>query len=464
MKKIVASVGLVALGASGIQTTSAQVLGTPDASKPWSVSATLRGFYDSNTATVPDNAVLPPGEKKQSYGYEVSPAAALNWSVEQTTVTLGLLYAFRYYENPPPGTVDHVEQVFTFTAGLEHTFNECLKARVNDSFVIGQEPDLLRAGNTMSTFQRVSGDNIRNFGSIGADYQMTPQIGIGAGYDNSLYDYKADASGSYAGMGADVDPATGNIIPTTAGTLNRIENRFHLEGLYQIKPETKALLGYQFTDFDYTGDEFIGGNEAFDTLNSLLTGAPLGSTLVKSDSRNSREHTGYLGLIHNFSPDLSGSIRGGASYTDYFNDPTSSSKVTPYVNLSMRYTYAPESYVEGGFSYDRNPSDVVGVAGPNGSTSFTLDAQSAVVYATVNHRITPHIFGTVIGQYQNSKYNGGAADGDSDNFFLAGVQLQYLFNRYVSAHVGYDFDRLDSDLPNRSFSRNRVYIGVTATY
>ena len=159
---------------------------------------------------------------------------------------------------------------------------------------------------------------------------------------------------------------------------------------------------------------------------------------------------------------MSGSIRAGASYTEYYNDPNADSQTTPYVNASLRYTYAPQSYVEGGFSYDRNPTDVVGVS-TAGGTSFTLDAESAVVYATLNHRITPELFGSVIGQYQNSKYNGGAADGQSEDFFLVGVQLEYRFNQYLAAHAGYDFDRLDSDL-GRSFSRNRVYIGVTASY
>jgi hypothetical protein len=458
MKKIVASVGLVALGASGIQTTSAQVLGTPDATKPWSLGVTLRGFYDNNTATVPDNTVLPPGEKKQSWGYEVSPQAALIWSVEQTTVNLGFLYSLKYYENRPPGsTGSHADQAFTFTAGVDHTFSERLKARVNDSFVIGQEPDLLRAGNTFSTFQRVSGDNIRNYGSIGADAQITPKIGVGAGYDNSYYDYKDTATGSYAGKGIEFDPnpasIPGTVLPTTAGLLNRIENRFHLEGLYQILPETKALVGYQFTDVDYYGGEWISGNV-------LLPGL---FPLVASDSRNSREHTGYLGLIHNFSPQLSGSIRAGASYTEYYNDSNADNQTTPYVNANLRYTYAPESYVEGGFSYDRNPTDVVGVQTLNG-TSFTLDAESAVVYGTVHHRITSQIYGSVIGQYQSSKYNGGAADGKTDNFFLVGLELEYRINPFLSAHAGYDFDRLDSDLQFRSFSRNRVYFGVTASY
>ena len=455
MKKIVASVGLVALGASGIQTTSAQVLGTPDATKPWSLDVTLRGFYDSNTGTVPDGVTLPPGEKKQSYGYEVSPSAAILWSVEQTTLSLGFLYSLKYYENRPPGsTGSHADQAFTFTAGVDHTFSERFKARVNDSFVIGQEPDLLRAGNTFSTFQRVSGDNIRNYGSIGADAQITPKLGVGAGYDNSYYDYSDTATGSYAGKGVSTDPL-GNVIATTAGLLNRIENRVHLEGLYQILPETKALIGYQYTDVDYNGGEWISGN--------VLLNAFFGTPLVASDARNSRENTGYLGLIHNFSPQFSGSIRAGVSSTSYYNDSSASDKTTPYVNLSLRYTYAPQSYVEGGFSYDRNPTDVVGVS-TGGGTSFTLDAESAVLYATVHHRLTGDLFGSVIGQYQSSTYNGGAADGKTDNFYLVGLELEYRFNPFISCHAGYDFDRLDSDLQFRSFSRNRVYIGVTASY
>jgi len=456
MKKIVASVGLVALGASGIQTTSAQVLGTPDASKPWSLDLTLRGFYDSNTGTLPENTTLPPGEKKQSYGYEVSPSAAINWSVEQTTLNLGFLYSLKYYENRPPGsTGSHADQVFTFTAGVDHTFSERFKARVNDSFVIGQEPDLLRAGNTFSTFQRVSGDNIRNYGSIGADAQITPKLGAGAGYDNSYYNYNDTATGSYAGKGVSTD-GIGNVIPTTAGALNRIENRFHLEGLYEILPETKGLIGYQFTDFDYNANEWIGGN--------VLLNALLGVPLVASDSRNSRENTGYLGVIHNFSPQFTGSIRAGASYTEYPNDSNAGNKTTPYVNATLRYSYAPESYVEGGFSYDRNPTDVVGLQTGTGGTSFTLDSESAVVYGTVHHRLTGQLYGSVIGQYQNSKYNGGAYNDKSDNFFLVGLQLEYRINQYFSTHVGYDFDRLSSEIPNRSFSRNRAYIGVTASY
>src|SRR5512139_1408120 len=174
MKKLVASVGLVALGAAGIQNACAQALTGPDSTKPWSVALTLRGFYDDNTQTIPNDVDI---DDRGSFGFEVSPSAALIWSMQQTTINLGMLYSLKYYDQLPTGYEGHDSQAFTFTASVDHSFNERMKARVADSFVIGQEPDLLRAGNTFSTFQRVDGDNIRNYGSIGFDDQLTPTIG-----------------------------------------------------------------------------------------------------------------------------------------------------------------------------------------------------------------------------------------------------------------------------------------------
>ncbi len=448
MKKIVASVGLVAIGASGIHTASAQSLGSPDASKPWSVSATLRGFYDDNPATIPNNVTLPPGTHRDSLGFEVSPAAALNWSVDQTTVTLGALYSFMHYDHIPLNATGHNDNTFTFNAGLTHAFNEQVSARVSDSFVIGQEPDVLRAGNTFSTFQRVSGNNIRNYGMIGLDAQLTPDVGLSAGYDNAFYDYKDRGVGEIA-----LSPTTTLFEPSLAGALNRIENRAHIEANYQIMPETKALIGYQFTDIDYNANEIIGGvYDPFLGINSV----------VYSRSRDSREHTGYVGAEHNFSPEFKGAVRVGASYTEYYNDPSVSATWTPYVNATLKYNYAPQSYVMGGFSYDRNATDVVGAGLPD---TTTLDAESAVVFLTLNHAITPQLFGSIIGQFQNSIYHGGTFNNTDEQYYLLGLDLEYRFNQYFSAHVGYNYDRLESNSAlNRTFDRNRVYIGVTATY
>jgi hypothetical protein len=444
MKKIVASVGLAALGASTLPSASAQSLAAPDASKPWSIAATLRGFYDDNTATLPNDVAPPPGQHRGSFGFEVSPSANLVWSPqEQTTLSAGVLYSMMYYDNTPPNSADHIDQSLTANLSLTHAFNEELKGSASDSFVWGQEPDLLRAGNAFATFQRISGDNYRNYASLALDAQVAPKVGINLGYDNTWYHYQAS--------GATADPFTGIIIASPAGVLNRVENRGHVEALYELLPETKALVGYQFTDVNFTGDEYIGG---YATFFGLLYP-------VVSNQRNYREHTAYVGLEQTFTPQLTGSVRAGASYTDYYNDPNTSSSWAPYALASLRYAYSHASYVEVGFSYDREATDVVGLFGNAG---FTTSAESAVVYGTVNHQLAPNLYGSLMAQFQNNIYQGGIYNNDTDQFFLVGLDLEYRFNPNFSAHVGYDYDRLDSQIAFRAFDRNRVYIGVTASY
>src|SRR5436190_1738437 len=105
MKRIVASVGLLAVGASAVQAATAASLSTGTPVKPWSGSATLRGFYDDNVGTAPDGF-----EHIKSFGFEVKPGFDLNWSVEQTTLTLEYRYSFRYYDKTPPGNSEKYDQ------------------------------------------------------------------------------------------------------------------------------------------------------------------------------------------------------------------------------------------------------------------------------------------------------------------------------------------------------------------
>ncbi len=89
MKKIVASVSLVAVSASGLQAGVLPGM-TAESGKPWSVSATLRGFYDDNINTT--------AQKQGSFGYEISPALMFSFPMEQTTVSFGAIYSAKYYE------------------------------------------------------------------------------------------------------------------------------------------------------------------------------------------------------------------------------------------------------------------------------------------------------------------------------------------------------------------------------
>src|SRR6266853_932453 len=246
MKKIVASVGLFAVGASGVQAASITAL-TVEGAKPWSIAATLRGFYDDNINTAPDGDF-----RKSSFGFEVSPSLGLNWSVEQTTMSLNYVYAFRYYDRKPNLNADHYDQTHTFNAQLTHNFSERYVLAVSDSFVIGQEPDLLRTGALLDAgFQRVPGDNIRNYGQIKFNAQLSRLFGLELGYQNSYFNYADDAPTS-------VDLNTGGLIVSRSALLDRIEHYVHIDGRWTVQPETVAVLGYQYGQVDYTGNQVIG--------------------------------------------------------------------------------------------------------------------------------------------------------------------------------------------------------------
>src|SRR5262245_29284403 len=117
MKKIVASVGLLALGASSLQAYDWSDF-VAESTKPWTVGLTLRGFYDDNINDWPDNQPLPYKNgvsgsryKKESWGFEVNPSILFDWKMEQTSLSLGFNYSMKWYQNEPVNNADNIDQV-----------------------------------------------------------------------------------------------------------------------------------------------------------------------------------------------------------------------------------------------------------------------------------------------------------------------------------------------------------------
>lgn len=456
MKRIVASVGLVALGAASVY---GQAEGP--AAKWWSASATLRGFYDDNANTAPDG-----GNRRGTFGYQVSPSVGVSVGNEQTSFSADYTYSFQYYEQRLSSPVvnpvtlrkfypDKYDQDHEFNLALNHAFTERYRIKIGDRFVVGQQPDALRTGNFITTPFRVPGDNYANSGTITFNADITPIFGVEVGYNNNLYDYAADkfATGTAIynvhGIGV-LGPA---VSPSTAGLLNRLENYAHIDGRWNVTPDTVGILGYQYGDVAYTGDQLIG--YLIDPTGSVFTPQ-------NSDVRNSRSHTAYLGVEHAFNPELNAAAKVGASYYDYYNDPTTTASFGPYAMASLSYQYRPDSFVRVGFQESRTSTDIVG----DNNGQFIHDMEASVVFANVRHRIAPHLYGGLNATFQHSTFNGGdpTVDGKSERFLQAGADLEYQFNPHFSTHVGYDYDQLASDLANRDYHRNKVYMGVTASY
>jgi hypothetical protein len=436
MNKIIASVGLVALGAANVQAQNAM---SSPAAKWWNVSATVRGFYDDNV-----NAVHNPTSADRVWGFEVKPKIGVTWSDDQTIVSADYAYSFLHYDKKPFGNTHRYDQDHTFNAAVTHAFSERYTIQAHDSFVIGQEPDALRHDAAFHTPFRIAGDNIVNYGGLVFNAELTRLLGLEVGYDNAFYDYTDKLEVNKNIIGGLVGSAS------LSGLLDRDEQLPHIALTWQALPDTTVRAGYRFGWTKYTGYEVIAGPSAVPVDHSV--------SVISSD-RDVRSHTLYAGLDHKFNPNFYGSVEAGASYYDYYRiDETSWG---PYARLSLTDMYMPESTVTVGFQEGRAATDQLGAAPSR--TDIVRDQETSTVFANVHQRIVPKLFANLNGSFQNGIFKGGTLNNDTERFYEFGANLEYVFNPHISAMVGYDFDRLDSEV-GRSYTRNKFYIGATASY
>lgn len=435
MKKLFISAGLVALGAAGLQTAMAGDIASPNL---WNVGATLRGFYDDNYNIS--------GNGKGSFGAEVLPSVSFHEPLQQTDMGIRYTYGLYYYQDRQDMGLDAFDQTHQVDLWLDHAINERWHAKLTDTFAAGQEPELLSPnpviGNPIP--YRLNGDNISNHGTIVLSTDWTRQFSTALNYNNNFYNY--DNQGTTV---ASLQNGSG---ASLAAILNRIEQGVSLDFKWHIQPETTAFIGYEFSWVNYTGNEPIA------IYTPVYTPVP---TIYKSSARDSRTQYGYLGVEHQFTANLTGTVRGGASYTDNYADPLyPSTSWAPYADLSISYTYIPGSYVQLGVTQDISASDRVQ---PDSSGHLTQYQKNTVVYVDVNHKITQKLTGTVIGRMQYNTYEGGAAGSLDQTDYSVGVNLNYRISQHFSADAGYNYDDVVSQVGG-GYDRNRVYLGLSANY
>lgn len=439
MKKFFVSAGLVAIGAAALESAMADEVTGP---KYWNVGATLRGFYD-------DNYNITGAKGKGSFGVEVSPTVSVHVPLQQTDLGLRYTYGAYYYQDRQDAGVNPFDQSHEVDLWVNHAFNERWKAKINDTLAVGQEPELLAGPNIVAgiaTPYRVNGNNIANHGNAELDTQWTRLLGTSLSYANNLYLY--DFSGTQV---TPIGLMTGNINgPSLAGTLNRDEHNIALDLNWTLQPETIVFAGYEFDWYDYTGNEPI----AIVVVPKVYT--------YKSGDRDTRVHKIYLGLSEQFSPNLSATVRAGGSYDDAYADPLfPNANWSPYASISAAYTYLPGCYVQLGFDHDISATDQVA---PDSSGHITQYSESSVVYLDVSHRITRKLTGAVIGRVEYDTYQGGLASNNDSTDYGVGVNLNYQFTSHFSMDAGYNYDTVVTDITGYSYSRNRVYLGLTANY
>ena len=436
MKKFFISVGLLAAGTASLQADYAPGLDSMQDTKIWNVSATLRGFYDDNFITAPN------GDKQGSAGFEVSPSVGLYVPLQQTEIGLRYTYGMYYYQTRENQGNDPIDQSHQVDFWVDQAFSERWQATMHDTMAIGQEPQLLNLGGVPSSEPyRINGNNLANNANVALTTDWTRLFSTVLTYNNAYYDYQ-DAGTTEEGL------YFGTQTASQSALLNRVDQSVALDLQWSVAPETIALIGYSFDWVVYTGNQPLYYN-------------PYTENFDFSNSRNNYSDIAYVGLQRNLLPNLNVSAKVGAQYTVSENDSSSPAFVTPYVVSSASYTYAPGSYVQLGFNHMQNATYVLAATSTG---KITQSQQSSVISASVNHQITAKLMGSVIANIQLSTFNQGAYNNDLDQMYGLGLNLTYAFNQHFSTEVGYNFDDLQSDVPDNGYSRNRVYLGVTAAY
>jgi hypothetical protein len=93
MNKLVVSVGIIALGSSVLPAVETGALNAQQTKKAWSVSASLRGFYDDNFNSATGAA------KQSSTGVEVRPSVDFGVAGEQSSFNVGYDLTARYFRS-----------------------------------------------------------------------------------------------------------------------------------------------------------------------------------------------------------------------------------------------------------------------------------------------------------------------------------------------------------------------------
>jgi hypothetical protein len=338
---------------------------------------------------------------------------------------LSYQYSLQYYEDREPRT----DQSHDVSLTLNRKLSERVEVRVRDRFRKMQEPEVVEAtvtegiaGERVVT-RRLRNDRDYNVLSPAVTVTITPRVNATAAYENIWVDYE-DRDVSITG--------------------DRVEQSGSLSTSYVFSSKTYVTAFYRYQDNNYDSDE------------------------IKVDSTS---NVATLGVTHQFSPTLTGSVQAGAewrAFADYTRTEadgteervTGQKQTSPYINASLRaplsqtlstelgYTYRIEETTQAAFLSQELQSVYLGI-----SQSFT-DRFSAVFNATFD-------FGTFY--TDEARFPDIASDFNEQTLMFALV-LRYKIKANWHAEVGWRFTDADSDFAGNSYRRNRTFIGISAIF
>ena len=364
----------------------------PEQEQGKELTLTLRGgiSHDSNIFGSATGEI-------SSMVYEVAPKVAFNSSLSAQTFA-SAFYALTYdhfQDRPGDKNLDSHE----FNARLDHSFSQVTSLHVADDYSINRNPESLLSGVTLNTDQSFK----RNTFDARFLTNLDPKIG---------------AAGTFQAVNYTYDDAS------LANELDHSEELYSLAFSYSLLPETKAVGEYRHQDILYR------------------TG---GSTKDK--------HSDFLigGVDYAVAERLTASGRLGYEWRKREGQPNANA---PYVELDLKYDYAPQSYVTAGYVYTFEENSNIAVYNDTRVNRFQVGVQ---------HALSALLIASGSVSYAPSKLQGRGTNPDvSETTTRFGFALTYVAAKNWQVTASYDYDDINSDDPTRG--QNRARTGVSATF
>jgi len=350
-----------------------------------------------------DDNPTPGSDNEAAYGVVYVGAAFLSQSPQTTVEFAGRLGYVHYFDDLDFGLlkVDQSTPTGSLRLNLTHRINERLRLSSRNSLAFEYQPNY----SVGSTAIRQTGAYTRWSSDNSVGYRWSERLGTYTGF---IYD------------GVEYDNPAAQRNDVSAITLY---NDFR----YQLSPQTVATLTYRYADRN--------------------TAAGIGDT---------QNHFIMVGGEHRFSPNSVAIVRAGVQLrsidgsTKDYTSPSAEAALTTRVNQQLsvraygRLSTEDSSRQVGAAVYDNANTMRLGVSGTY-RVSQALSLNSGI-------------------NYMSLAYEDGTAEDRDESLINAfvGFDLQIAENLYLNG--SYNLEDLGSDVTAREYDRNRMSIGVRATF
>ncbi len=212
---------------------------------------------------------------------------------------------------------------------------------------------------------------------------------------------------------------------------NRDDNTVSAYFFYKLWPKTSIFAEYDFVDITY--------NDA------VLS--------------NSNEHHFFLGLRWDITDKTKGAVKAGYGIKEFSNSNISNHNDT-YLEAQLDHKFTPKTTL---IIKGSRKTDEPDIAQANFIVANTVEA-------TLLHRLTTKVTGSLDLSYTNEKYEGapitfgGETKSLNDQFWRAGVAVQYEFKDWLKFDLGYAYSERDSNISALSYTNNTVFLRASAIY